>query len=103
MNILICFVFLISNFMRCNYYYLYCIHIKFQEFRGPGIRSKWDSPAILVMQALRHFYFVRGSYGFLLGHGSQWKIPFCVISIVFGGDRGALEFVEKSLDIGMME
>lgn len=45
------------------------------------------------------WHFVKPSYFFILHLGPFWQKPFCVLSIVFSGDKEALEFAEKSLDL----
>ena len=61
---------------------------------------KDDSPGVMVMQQLSYWKFVKASYKFVIELGPMWQIPFCVTSVVFGGDREALRFVEKSMDLG---
>ena len=58
------------------------------------------APGVTIQQSLKHYYIVKASYAFLMEFGPNWRVPFCATSMVFGGDREALEFAEKSLDMG---
>lgn len=57
------------------------------------------TPAVTAEVVLKFTHFVKPSYFFLMTQGTSWKIPFCLITVVFGGNREALEFAEKSLQL----
>ena len=53
------------------------------------------------MDAFKYWYYVKPSYFFLFNDNSPfWSKSFCVMTTVIQGDRQALEFAEKSLDLG---
>ena len=65
-----------------------------------GNESKFmdPNPGTVVHQYYKHLYYVKPTYYFM--HGIISKLPFCTVSIVINGDREALEFAEKSFDLG---
>ena len=66
----------------------------------PEAKFRNPNPGMIIHNYKKATYYVAPSYFFLLDKGPFWQKPFCFISIVLKGDREALEFAEKSMDLG---
>ncbi len=63
------------------------------KFRDPN-------PGLPLANHHKRIYFVKATHFFMNGEIS--KLAFCTLSLVINGDRHALEFAEKSLDLGIV-
>ena len=68
---------------------------------GKHIKSEaHTTPGTNFIENFKYWYYVKPTYFFLLHTEIPfWSKPFCVLTTVFKGNREALEFAEKSLDL----
>ena len=77
---------------------------KVENIYGSGSKiSSPITPGLRYKVAFKYWYYVKPSYFFLLNDQvAFWSQSFCVLTTVIQGDRQALEFAEKSLDLGKL-
>ena len=62
--------------------------------------SSHSSPGTNFIDNFKYWYYVKPTYFFMLDvKGTFWPTSFCILTTVFKGNREALEFAEKSLDL----
>ena len=66
---------------------------------GNSYKFHDPNPGIPLQEQGKMFYYIKNTHFFM--HNQISKNPFCVISIVFGGQIEDLDFAEKSLDLGI--
>ncbi len=69
-------------------------------YGGQPKDSAHTTPGTNFIDNFKYWYYVKPTYFFMLTNkGAFWSKPFCVLTTVFKGNREALEFAEKSLDL----